>query len=91
MYIDRIVLPLLLWLAIVMQLSGERANAAEPKVFGVAPGALQTARTRIASGDKSAQAALDKLVSDAKAALKVKPPSVTDKTKNPGSSSQLRG
>lgn len=52
-----------------------------PRYFGAHPGALATANARLAAGDTALQPALAKLIADADQALKVAPPSVTQKTK----------
>src|SRR5881296_2138268 len=60
------------------------AAGEEPKVYSLAPGALAKAKARLASDDQSAKAPLEKLLTDAEAALKQKPPSVMDKPMAPG-------
>lgn len=52
-----------------------------PRYFGGWPGALAQAKTRLAAGDPALQPALDSLIKRADAALHVKPPSVTHKTR----------
>ncbi len=56
-----------------------------PRYFGVRPGALAEAKSRLAGGDASLQPALRNLVEQADAALQTSPPSVTEKTKIPPS------
>lgn len=57
------------------------ALAAEPLCSIARPGALLAAKARLAAGDTALRPALDKLIADADAALKVAPVSVTQKTK----------
>jgi hypothetical protein len=57
------------------------AVAGEPRYFGASPAALAESKARLAAGDAALQPALAKLVADADRALKVAPPSVTQKTK----------
>lgn len=57
------------------------APATAPRYFAAPPGALATAKARLAAGDATLQPALEKLIADADAALKVAPVSVTQKTK----------
>ncbi len=56
-----------------------------PKVFCADPQALADAKTKYIAGDPSLKSAFDKLLADARKALKVKPPSVMDKSKTPPS------
>ena len=60
---------------------GSRSAASEPRYFGARPGALADSKARLASGDAILQPALHALVESAEKALKVTPPSVTQKTK----------
>jgi catechol 2,3-dioxygenase-like lactoylglutathione lyase family enzyme len=62
--------------------------ADEPVYFLSRPGALARTKARLAAGDPAARAALDALVREAEAALRVAPPSVTHKTR-PGASGDL--
>ena len=55
-------------------------ETAAPRVFSVSPGTLPQLKARLAR-DTSIQPALQKLVQEADQALKVKPPSVMDKTR----------
>jgi len=48
-----------------------------PHHFGGAPGALASAKARLAAGDASLQPALAQLIERANRALKANPPSVT--------------
>ncbi len=60
---------------------GTRAAASEPRYFGARRGALVETKARLAAGDAILQPALRALVESAENALKVTPPSVTQKTK----------
>ncbi len=62
-----------------------RAEQPTPRYFGVRPGALTEAKTRLAGGDQSLQPALKYLVEQADGALQISPPSVTEKTRMPPS------
>jgi len=57
------------------------AACASGHFYGTAPGGLELARARLKAGDPSLQAAFKKLQMDAKEALGVVPPTVTQKTK----------
>ena len=63
------------------------AGAAESSVpyYGAKPGSLEKAKSRYTSGDKNVVPAVKKLIADADKALKLKPPTVMDKTKVPTS------
>jgi len=63
------------------------ANAAEParSYYAVSPGALERTAAALKSGDADTVAALQRLVADADKALKLTPPSVTEKKKTPPS------
>lgn len=61
------------------------ATSPLPKVFCADPQALAGAKTKFIAGDPSFKPAFDKLFTDARKALKVKPPSVMDKRKTPPS------
>ncbi len=54
---------------------------AEPRYFSVRPGALVESKARLAAGDAALQPALRSLVKNADEALKLTPPSVTQKSK----------
>lgn len=58
---------------------------AGPQFYSAAPGALEETKARLAAGDPSLTPAFEKLIADADKALRVKPPTVMDKTK-PGAS-----
>jgi hypothetical protein len=62
-----------------------KAEAAPPRYFGVSPGVLANVRARLASGDTALQPALKTLTDEAEEALRLPPPSVTQKTVAPPS------
>ncbi len=67
-------------------LAGTRLRAADPdRVYGERPGAVARARERVKAGDPAVKPALDALLSDAKKALKLTPPTVMDKPRTPAS------
>lgn len=68
--------------------AAEPAIDARPRYFGASPGALAQSKARLAADDAALRPALDALIERADQALKVKPPSVTHKTK-PGASGDL--
>ncbi len=61
------------------------AEVVVPPYFSAKPGSLAKAKERLAAGDKDLARALRKLVADADEALRVQPPSVTEKAKTPPS------
>ena len=73
--------PTLLALAVATVLACA-ARAAEPRYSSARPGALAESKTRLADGDATLRPALDALVRNADEALKLTPPSVTQKTKH---------
>lgn len=61
------------------------AQVADTTYFAASPGALADVKARLAAHDASLQPALSALAQEADAALKIEPPSVTQKTKVPPS------
>src|SRR5882724_5709672 len=72
------------FLCSVLICKGEEPTEPDVPVYALAPGSLAKAKARFAAGDKSAKAALEKLLTDADTALKQKPLSVMDKPMAPG-------
>jgi Alginate lyase len=80
----------LVWQVLVMAVlwfntSTLMAEIVVPPYFSAKPGSLVKAKERLADGDKDLARALKKLVADADEALRVSPPSVTEKSKIPPS------
>lgn len=69
----------ILFLAAAAALSG--AESSKPRYFAARTGDLAAVKTRLIAGDAALQPALRALVKSADEALKIAPPSVTQKTK----------
>ena len=66
---------------LVFTLGSSPAADPQPRYFSVRPGVLAETKARLAAGDRTLQPAVSALVQRAEEALKVKPPSVTHKTR----------
>lgn len=62
-----------------------QATTSTKKVFGLSPGALETAQARMQKGDIDLQAVMKRLLTEADTALQEKPVSVMDKPQAPAS------
>ncbi len=72
-------------LALAIFTTKAAAEALPPKVFSADPQVLAAAKVSLARGDASLQPAYQKLISEAKKALSMTPPSVMDKQRMPPS------
>ncbi len=72
---------------LLLLVAGQAVWAGELSVpyYNAKPGSMEKAKSRYTSGDKNVVPAVKKLIADAEKALKLKPPSVMDKTKVPTS------
>ena len=59
------------------------AEKPEPRYFTVKPSVMADVRIRFAAGDPSLKPAMKVLLKDAEKALKIRPPSVTEKPRPP--------